>query len=70
MLESLADMLHREPFQSFRIVLTRGDRYEVSNPDWVALGQTQATIYAPTSDRFSIVRLNQVAALEAVSPAA
>lgn len=70
MVETLTDMLHREPFQPFRIVLTSGDRYDIVNPDLVAVGRTQITVYAPRSDRFSVLRLNQLAALEVIAQAA
>lgn len=70
MLDTLREMLHREPFAPFRIVLTSGSTYEVSNPDLVALGQTQITLYAPRSDRFSVLRLNQIAAFESLDKAA
>lgn len=70
MREILQDMLDRDPFQPFRIVLTSGDRYDILNPHLVALGQTQVTVYPPRSDRFLILRLNQVAAIEVVEAAA
>ena len=70
MLDTLREMLHQEPFQPFRIVLTSGGGYEVVNPDLVALGQTQLTLYFPRSDRYAVLRLNQIAALESLDKAA
>ena len=55
MLVSLADMLKPDPFIPFRIVLTSGKEYEIVNPQLVALGQTQITVYAPKSDNWSIL---------------
>jgi len=68
MLETLHEMLDREPFQPFRIVLTSGDRFEIENPHLVAVGRTQVTIYPPRSDRFAMLRLNQIAAIESAQP--
>lgn len=65
MLESLRDMLHREPFEPFRIIMTSGQAVEVVNPDLVALGESQLTVYRPRSDHWTMLRLNQIAALEA-----
>jgi hypothetical protein len=70
MLETLRDLLHPEPFEPFRIVLASGTGYEVSNPHLVALGQTQLTLYFPRSDRYAVLRLNQIAALESLDKAA
>ena len=63
-------MLDRDPFTPFRITLTSGQSFEVVNPHLVALGQTQITVYHSKSDRFAILRLNQVASLEILEPAA
>jgi hypothetical protein len=70
MLESIRDLLHKDPFIPFRIVLTSGKEYDVLNPDLVATGESQMTLYAPKSDKWSILRLNQVASVEALSQAA
>ena len=70
MLETLEDMLNRDPFTPFRIVLTSGTAYDVQYPHLVALGKSQLTIYPPRSDRFFILRLNQIAAVEALDAAA
>lgn len=51
-------------------MLTSGQGYDIQNPDLVALGQTQITVYQAKSDRFAILRLNQVASLEVLEAAA
>jgi hypothetical protein len=45
-------------------VVTSGDRYEVTNPDLVAIGETQIFYCHPKSDRFTFIRLNQIVALD------
>jgi hypothetical protein len=69
MFETLREMLNREPFMAFRIVLTSGKEYDISNPELVAVGETQITVYAPRSDRFSILRVNQIASIESAQAA-
>ena len=64
MLESFRELLHRDPFVPFRVVLTSGKEYEVTNPDLVAIGESQFTLYAPKSDKWAMLRLNQIASLE------
>ena len=70
MLDTIRDMLHRKPFLPFKIVLTSGNGYDVVNPDLVAMGETQITVYLPKSDHFAVIRINQVAALESLQKAA
>lgn len=64
MLESIRDMMNREPFVPFRIVLTSGKEYEIHNPDLVALGETQLTLYAPRSDKWAMLRIKEIASVE------
>lgn len=49
-LRSLDELINREPFLPFRIVLTSGKEYSIVNPNLLAIGQTQLTVYAPKSD--------------------
>lgn len=64
MVESIHEMLHAQPFQPFRIVLTSGSQYDVRFPDLVVPLQTQIIYCYPKSDRFALLRLNQIAAVE------
>ena len=64
MLDDIRDLLNRDPFVPFRIVLTSGQIYEITDPNLVALGQTQLNVYPPKSDRWSIIRLNQIASVD------
>ena len=70
MLDTIRDMLEREPFQPFHIVLTSGERYDVTDPHLVAWGRTQITVYTSRSDRFAILRVSQITAVEAREAAA
>ena len=65
------DRLHKaRPFRPFRIIVTSGDRYEVQNPDLVAIGQTELLYFFPRSDRWASIRLSQVVFAETMQPAA
>ena len=61
---TIEELLEREPFVPFRIVLSSGKEYDVVNPRLLALGESQITLYAPKSDQFSILRLNQISSLD------
>lgn len=69
MIQLLRELLHREPFQPFRIVTTSGDKYDVTLPDLVAIGESMLFCFHPKSDRFAHIRLNQVVAVESLQTA-
>jgi hypothetical protein len=69
MLNSLYEMINRDPFIPFRIVLTSGKEYLIVNPNLLAIGQTQLTVYAPKSDDWSILRMNQIASIDVTQAA-
>lgn len=61
-------LLDREPLQPFTIVLNSDDRYEVSDPHQLALGESVA-ILIPRRSSSIHMRSNQIVAVEALEPA-
>lgn len=70
MLDTIRELLEREPFAPFRIILTSDDRFEVTHPHLVAIGETQIFYCYPRSDRFCFIRVNQIAAIDMAQAAA
>lgn len=70
MIESIRELLDRDPFQPFRIILTSGDRFDVINPHLLAIGESVLFYYFPRSDHFAFIRSNQIAAVDTISTAA
>jgi hypothetical protein len=70
MLEDLRELLHRQPFEPFHVVTTSGERYAVENPDNVAVSDSRISLFPPRTDKWVLIRLNQVIALESVEKAA
>jgi len=70
MIESIIELLDREPFVPFQIVLASGESYPITDPHLVALGKSQLNVYAPKSDRWSILRLSQIASVDVIPSAA
>ena len=64
MLDDLKELLGRDPFVPFRIVLTSGTSYDVTSPYQLSLGETQLNYYYPGSDRWAVLRMNQIAAFD------
>jgi hypothetical protein len=69
MLAAIRDMLHRRPFQAFRVVVSSGDRYDVLDRHLLAIGQTQLVYCYPRTDRIAFVRMSEIASVEAINNA-
>jgi hypothetical protein len=61
--------LDRRPFQPFVIVVSSGDRYEVTGRHQVAVGR-QVVIILPPDSTSIYLRANQLVAIELAAPAA
>ncbi len=70
MIEQLNKLLHNNPFRSFNITLTNGDRYKVENPDLVIIAESMLVYCYPKSDRLAYIRLNQIVNIETLQQAA
>jgi len=70
MAEEIESLLKRNPFEPFRIITSSGDRYEVTNRFNLAIGQSQLAYFFPRSDRWALIRLNQITEIESASAAA
>jgi hypothetical protein len=64
---TIRERLDREPFEPFRVRLSSGDSYVVSDPHVVALMKSEIFIAFPNSDRWVSVPWLHVAAVESVS---
>ena len=70
MIDQIRELLHAQPFQPFVIIMTSGDRYEVHNPDLLAIGQRHLFFFAyPKSDHMAWLRMNQIVSVETLEPA-
>ncbi len=70
MIQELRDLLDKEPFEPFRIVTSSGDKYDVENPHNVAFGESRIGLFPPHTNRWIVIRLNQITAFESASEAA
>ncbi len=65
--DEIVRLLDREPFVPFVVVMASGDRYEVTDPHAVALGQNVLIIVPPRSTHV-FMRWNQVSSVEVKEP--
>jgi hypothetical protein len=73
--QTVRDLLRRQPFQPFRIVLSCGKSYEVRHPEMAMLTRTDVLVGVDASQdgvpaEFRICSLLHVTAVEPLSPAA
>ncbi len=67
--EELYKYLDVKPFSRFTIVMASGDRYEVTDPHQVAVGQT-VIIVIPRGSTHSLLRNNQISSIDVHESAA
>ena len=63
-LDTIRDLINREPFVPFRIVMTSGDRYLIEDPEALAIGGDQLHYFLPRTDKAVHMRMNQIATVE------
>jgi hypothetical protein len=64
----LEKLKSRDPFTRFTIVMTSGDRYEVTEPDTLVPGRNVLTHVPVRSGGHSALRMNQISSIDAAEP--
>ena len=67
-METIQELLHRQPFEPFVLRLSNGEAYQVRHPENVAVAKTRIAIAYPEVDRIvlcSLVHINSIEALQA-----
>jgi len=64
----LRELLDREPFEPFRLILTSGTSYDIRSPGLVVAMKRQAFIAFSGGDRWTFCPYLHVAAVEAIPP--
>ena len=62
-INTIQELLRREPFVRFRIVLSSGDGYVIEGPYTLAMGDTTLHYY-PRNQSAVHMRVNQIVAVE------
>lgn len=68
-IEEIKRYAQANPFVPFSIVMTSGDRYEMTGAVQVAVGKS-IVIVVPEGERHSVLRQNQISAIDVHEPAA
>ncbi len=64
MLDDVQQLLDKDPFVAFRVILTSGSTYDVMSPLQLVPGEAKLSYFFARSDRVAIFRLNQLVAIE------
>ena len=64
MKEEIAELLARDPFLQFVVIMNRGDRYTVVSPGLAVFTGSLFYIMRPNSNRQDILRVAEICALE------
>jgi hypothetical protein len=64
------EMLHREPFQPFRIITSSGKEYEVPNPGLVIVFKRDIFYAFPSKENHAWIPMMQVSSIEVSQQAA
>ena len=65
----ILEILHRPDFRKFVIITTAGVRYEITDPDLLAVAQSKLHYYFPKSDRAIHVPYSEIATVEELQSA-
>jgi len=62
--EDLRDLLHRDPFEPFRVVMTSGESYNVTNPGLAVLLRSDLFLALDDGDRWTFCPYLHIAGVE------
>jgi hypothetical protein len=62
--DTIREWLTRQPFKSFELRLSNGETYQVRHPEFVAIGKTRIAVFKPDTDRFALIHVNSLQALQ------
>lgn len=65
-METLHELLRRQPFEPFEVRLSNGEVHQVRHPENVAVAKTRIAIAYPEADRIMLCSLIHINSIEAV----
>ena len=65
--ENIREMLDREPFLPFRLIMTSGKTYEVASPNSAMLLKSEVFVVFPDGERWAHVPFLHIASIETVA---
>ncbi len=69
MKQEILDLVNREHFRSFTIITSAGIRYDITDPNALAIAHEKVHYYFPKSDRAIHLPFHQIATVEELTTA-
>ena len=54
-IEAIRELLHRQPFEPFEIVMSSGEVHQVKHPEFAILSPSRVVIVDPVTERLAIL---------------
>ena len=68
--ETLRELLRRQPFEPFEVRMTNGDAHRIRHPELAFLAGSRLVVHYPENDRIAILSLLHAATIEMIQPGA
>lgn len=68
--DAIREVLNRQPFEPFEIIMSSGERHLVKHPEFLMLTPSRAVLVDPVTDRVSLLSLRHITELRAMQPQA
>ena len=65
--ENIQELLNREPFLPFRLIMTSGKTYEVASPNSAMLLKSEVFVVFPDGERWAHVPFLHIASIETIA---
>ncbi len=65
--ENIRELLNREPFLPFRLIMTSGKTYDVVSPNSAALLKSEVFVVFPDGERWAHVPFLHIASIETIA---
>jgi len=53
--EAIRDLLHKQPFEPFEIVMSSGDVHQVKHPEFAIVSPSRVVVVDPVTERLAIL---------------
>ena len=63
---TIQELLDKEPFEPFRIHLSDGRRYDITNPNLVVVMESQLFVAFPNSNRWTFISFRNITSVDDV----
>jgi len=68
--DAIREVLKRQPFEPFEIIMSSGERHVVKHPEFLMLTPSRAVFVDPITDHLAVLSLKHVTELRTIQPQA